>query len=116
MKNTFLQRYNDFIDNNQVAMFSFSTCPFCRRAKDLLEQENIPYAAIELDELEDNEGNEIRAVLGKKDKTNVGSQHFHCRYLHWWLQRRKSGTRAIDGIGRAGNHVEEYTITVMSSV
>lgn len=51
-----------------VAMFSFSTCPFCRRAKDFLEDNDIPYVSMELDELEGNRGNEIRAVLGRKTR------------------------------------------------
>ena len=56
------------IANRQVAMFSFSTCPFCRRAKDYLEASDISYSALELDKLDGNRGNEIRASLGKKVK------------------------------------------------
>eukprot|EP00429_Kryptoperidinium_foliaceum_P040195 CAMPEP_0176182096 /NCGR_PEP_ID=MMETSP0120_2-20121206/93302_1 /TAXON_ID=160619 /ORGANISM="Kryptoperidinium foliaceum, Strain CCMP 1326" /LENGTH=145 /DNA_ID=CAMNT_0017520337 /DNA_START=67 /DNA_END=501 /DNA_ORIENTATION=- len=51
---------DQFVDSNPIAMFSFSTCPFCRRAKDFLEAEGIPYQSIELDELGGNRGNEIR--------------------------------------------------------
>ena len=55
-------------------MFSFTTCPFCRRAKDYLDEKGIAYRVLELDELEGNEGNEIRAVLGKLTKrTSVPS-------------------------------------------
>ena len=68
------QQITSLIDNNDVAMFSFTTCPFCRRAKDALEERGIPYQAIELDELEGNLGNEIRAQLGRKTKrTSVPS-------------------------------------------
>jgi len=58
---------NEFVEPSpcKVKMFSFTTCPFCRSAKDYLEMEGIPYQAIELDELEGNRGNEIRATLGK---------------------------------------------------
>lgn len=57
-----------------VAMYSFTTCPFCRKAKDYLEEERIPYEAIELDLLPGNEGNEIRAELGRKTgRTSVPS-------------------------------------------
>lgn len=52
-----------FIQDNPVAMFSFTTCPFCRRSKDFLQQRGIPYGVMELDEMED--GNQIRAVLGR---------------------------------------------------
>lgn len=55
-----------FVAGNSVAMFSFTTCPFCRRAKDFLDEKGIKYNVIELDELEGNKGNEIRALLGRK--------------------------------------------------
>jgi glutaredoxin 3 len=68
------QTVDSFINDNQVAMFSFTTCPFCRRAKDVLDQKGVAYKALELDELEGNQGNEIRAVLGKRTKrTSVPS-------------------------------------------
>lgn len=61
-------------DTVPVTMFSFTTCPFCRRAKDLLEDRGVPYAVLELDELDGNGGNEIRAVLGKvTGRTSVPS-------------------------------------------
>lgn len=56
---------NNFVASNDIAMFSFSTCPFCRRAKDFLDDSGISYTAIELDELPENRGNEIRAELGR---------------------------------------------------
>ena len=61
-------KIEQFVKSNRVAMFSFSTCPFCRRAKDYFEEGGIDYAVMELDELAGNEGNEIRAVLGRKIK------------------------------------------------
>ena len=73
---------DSFIDENQVAMFSFTTCPFCRRAKDLLDEKGIDYKALELDELEGNKGNEIRAVLGKRTKrTSVPSIFIGGQYI-----------------------------------
>ena len=64
----------EFVAENQVAVFSFTTCPFCRRAKDFLDERGIEYAALELDELPGNDGNEIRAVLGRKTgRTSVPS-------------------------------------------
>lgn len=76
-----------FITGNQkqqarVAMFSFSTCPFCRRAKDYLDEKGILYSAMELDELDGNEGNQIRAVLGKMTKrTSVPSIFVGGQYI-----------------------------------
>lgn len=55
----------EFVDSNPVALYSFTTCPFCRKAKDFLDEEKIHYTAVELDLLPGNEGNEIRSVLGK---------------------------------------------------
>ena len=65
-----------------VVLFSFTTCPFCRRAKDYLEEKGIAYTSMELDELEGNEGNEIRAVLGKKTmRTSVPSIFVNGNYI-----------------------------------
>ncbi|KAL7525220.1 hypothetical protein ACHAXR_002697 [Thalassiosira sp. AJA248-18] len=64
----------NFIGETPVAMYSFTTCPFCRKAKDFLEEKSIPYESIELDLLPGNEGNEIRAELGRMTKrTSVPS-------------------------------------------
>lgn len=72
----------DFISSSPIAMYSFSTCPFCRKAKDFLEDQNIAYSAIELDLLEDNRGNEIRAALGKMTKrTSVPSIFINGNYI-----------------------------------
>lgn len=71
-----------FIKGNNVAMFSFTTCPFCRRAKDALEENGVSHRAIELDELDGNKGNEIRAVLGKMTKrTSVPSIFVRGKYI-----------------------------------
>lgn len=69
-------KIDSFINDRStpVSMFSFSTCPFCRRAKDYLDERGISYNVMELDQLEGNEGNEIRAALGKQVKrTSVPS-------------------------------------------
>jgi glutaredoxin 3 len=69
----------DFISNAEtsgvpIAMFSFTTCPFCRGAKDYFDKEGIRYVSLELDELDGNLGNEIRSVLGKMTRrTSVPS-------------------------------------------
>ena len=63
-----------FVAGSPVAMYSFTTCPFCRKAKDYLEEMSIPYVSIELDLLPGNEGNEIRAELGRMTRrTSVPS-------------------------------------------
>jgi len=73
---------NDFIGQNKMAMYSFSTCPFCRRAKDYLDGEGIQYSVVELDELPGNEGNEIRATLGRMtQRTSVPSIFINGKYI-----------------------------------
>jgi len=78
-------KINNFINsgsNNNVVMFSFSTCPFCRRAKDYLEEQDIAFQSMELDELDDNQGNEIRAALGRRTKrTSVPSIFVNGQYI-----------------------------------
>jgi glutaredoxin 3 len=53
-----------YIADNKVMMFSFSTCPFCKNAKKLLDDMGVGYTAIELNEMEG--GMAIRAELAKK--------------------------------------------------
>lgn len=73
---------DDFITSNEVAMFSFTTCPFCRRAKDALDERGVTYKSIELDELKGNEGNAIRAELGRRTKrTSVPSIFVRGQYI-----------------------------------
>ena len=77
-----IESIENFISSSPVAMYSFTTCPFCRKAKDFLEDQNITYTAIELDLLEDNKGNEIRAALGKITKrTSVPSIFINGEYI-----------------------------------
>lgn len=73
----------EFIASNPVAIFSFSTCPFCRTAKDYLDEASIPYTSMELDLLPtENRGNEIRAQLGKLTKrTSVPSIFIGGEYI-----------------------------------
>mmetsp|Transcript_20614 Transcript_20614/g.44865 ORF Transcript_20614/g.44865 Transcript_20614/m.44865 type:complete len:234 (+) Transcript_20614:131-832(+) len=75
-------RIDNFVSENPVAMFSFTTCPFCRRAKDLFDEKGVAYKVIELDELEGNTGNEIRANLGRKTgRTSVPSIFIGGNYI-----------------------------------
>lgn len=52
------------IEDNDVLVYSFSTCPFCKKAKAALEEENIEYTAYELDQM-GKEGYQIRAELAE---------------------------------------------------
>lgn len=53
-----------YIQDNPVMVFSFSTCPFCVKAKKILDETGAKYEAIELDQLP--EGYAIRAELAEK--------------------------------------------------
>jgi glutaredoxin 3 len=73
---------NQFVADHDIAMFSFTTCPFCRRAKDALEERGLPYGVMELDELEGNAGNEYRAQLGRLTRrTSVPSIFIRGTYI-----------------------------------
>jgi len=75
-------RIDNFVSEDPVVMFSFSTCPFCRRAKDFLDEKGVKYEVLELDELEGNAGNEIRANLGRKTgRTSVPSIFIGGNYI-----------------------------------
>ena len=73
---------DQFIQDNTIAMFSFTSCPFCRRAKDYMDEHDITYNVMELDELPGNNGNQIRAILGRKTKrTSVPSIFIQGQYI-----------------------------------
>ena len=50
-------------------MFSWTRCPFCMKAKALLDSKSAKYTAVELDKMDD--GNAIRAQLAE-----VSMQHY----------------------------------------
>ena len=50
---------------NKIVMFSFTIYPFWRSAKDYLNVKIITYETIELDEIDGNNGNIVRASSGK---------------------------------------------------
>jgi glutaredoxin 3 len=55
-----------FVNENPVAMFSFTTCPFCIKAKKALDDRGIKYAVRELDAEGGNRGSAVRAELGRR--------------------------------------------------
>ena len=55
-------RTNGLINDNPVLMFSFTTCPFCVKAKGVLDGMNAKYTVVELDV--DPDGKAIRAEMG----------------------------------------------------
>lgn len=51
----------DALDSNQVVVFSKTYCPYCVRAKKLLDQKKIAYELFELDLRDD--GNELHSQI-----------------------------------------------------
>ncbi|ORY48322.1 glutaredoxin [Rhizoclosmatium globosum] len=75
------------IANNKVMVFSKSSCPYCRKAKALLQSYNVAFEAIEIDTRED--GSEIQGYLlsktGQRTVPNIfiGQKHIGgCDDLH----------------------------------
>ncbi|KAI4614418.1 uncharacterized protein J4E88_000174 [Alternaria novae-zelandiae] len=56
-------KVQSIIDENPVAVFSKSYCPYCRQAKQLLSDSGAKFYAIELDQVDD--GSAIQSTLGE---------------------------------------------------
>jgi glutaredoxin 3 len=56
-------RIDGLVDNNPVFMFSFTTCPFCIKAKQVLDDIGAKYTVVELDT--DPDGKAIRAEMAE---------------------------------------------------
>ena len=66
-KNAINKRIDATIASAPVVLFSFSTCPFCLKAKSLLNEVKVKSSLITIVECdEDPEGNAIRAELGRR--------------------------------------------------
>ncbi|EDU39485.1 GrxC Glutaredoxin [Pyrenophora tritici-repentis] len=55
-------KVQSIIDENAVAVFSKSYCPYCRQTKQLLTDKGAKFYAIELDQVDD--GSAMQAALG----------------------------------------------------
>ena len=55
-------RMDGLVKDNSVLMLSFATCPFCIKAKELLNEKGTTYKVVELDQ--DPDGKAIRAEMG----------------------------------------------------
>ncbi|KAF3044870.1 Glutaredoxin [Didymella pomorum] len=56
-------KVQSIIDENAVAVFSKSYCPYCRQAKQLLSDKGAKFYAIELDQVDD--GSAIQSALAE---------------------------------------------------
>ncbi|KAI8854078.1 thioredoxin-like protein [Chytridium lagenaria] len=78
---------NTLINDNNVMVFSKSFCPYCKKAKSLLDSLNVKYTAVELDN--ESNGSEIQGVLaeisGQRTVPNIYINKTHvggCDALH----------------------------------
>jgi len=68
------------VTSTAVVMYSFSSCPFCKRAKQLLDSKGAAYEVMELDELPS--GAALRARLGTRTgRTSVPSIFIGGEYI-----------------------------------
>ena len=74
------QTLDAHIEGSAAVLFSFTSCPFCKRAKELLDSKGATYAVVELDESAD--GAAMRARLGARTgRTSVPSVWVAGEYL-----------------------------------
>ncbi|KAK6335639.1 hypothetical protein TWF696_002406 [Orbilia brochopaga] len=57
------EKAQKFIDENPVAVFSKSYCPYCKASKALLTEVNANFNVMELDQIDD--GSDIQAALAE---------------------------------------------------
>lgn len=63
------QKVQSIIDENPVAVFSKSYCPYCRASKATLTELGASFYVIELDQVDD--GRELQDALGEISKQNT---------------------------------------------
>ena len=51
----YLERLNQIVNEKQAVVVSTTYCPYCTKAKKLLDQNNIEYREIMLDEINEND-------------------------------------------------------------
>lgn len=68
-----LSGFEKYVRPNKVFMFSKSYCPYCTKAKGLLNELNVPFEFIECDEvsLSESEASELYKKSGIKSYPNI---------------------------------------------
>jgi len=69
----------DFIKNNEVMMFSKTTCPFCTKIKELFNSLHVEFTVFELDKQENMRElqNALLAISGQKTVPNIFIREQH---------------------------------------
>ncbi|XP_037086398.1 thioredoxin reductase 1, cytoplasmic-like isoform X2 [Pollicipes pollicipes] len=104
-----------FINDNKVAVFSKSWCPFCEKVKNLLKTNNIPFEAYELDLSED--GAAIQDALlertAQKTVPNVFVNGQHLGGCDTTLQAHADGRLRAMLNGGGGDAQYDYDLVVI---
>jgi len=59
------QRIDGLLEENGVVVFSKTWCPYCTKAKALLQAEGVRFASVELDLMPQDEADEMQTTLGQ---------------------------------------------------
>ena len=78
-----LEQVEQYIKENNVMVFSKSTCPFCSKIKQLFDSLSIKYHAIELDQM--GEFTFIKRKLWEKGGIGFYSNHSELYFCVWTL-------------------------------
>ncbi|GAB7353034.1 hypothetical protein MBLNU459_g3590t1 [Dothideomycetes sp. NU459] len=69
----------DIIDNNAVAVFSKSYCPYCKATKELLSKLGAQYYTLELDQIDDGAAiqDALQQITNQRSVPNIfiGKEH-----------------------------------------
>jgi glutaredoxin 3 len=100
------QRIDQLIDANPVLMLSFTTCPFCIRAKQVLDANKATYSVVELDQ--DPDGKAIRAVMGDMlGRTSVPAIWINRQFIGGCNDGPLGGIVKLDESGKLGGMLRE---------
>jgi glutaredoxin 3 len=93
------QKINNYVDSNPVLMFSFTTCPFCIKAKEILDAKGAKYTVVELDKQED--GKAIRAEMGDMlGRTSVPAIWIETQFVGGCNDGPMGGVNGLEREGR----------------
>lgn len=90
-----------FIDKNPVAMLSFTNCPYCKKAKEILNESGAVYETMELDKMPSG-GLEFRSELAQiTDRTSVPAIWIGGTFVGGCNDGGESGT-GLSGLEKEG--------------
>ncbi|KAJ1637499.1 thioredoxin-like protein [Pavlovales sp. CCMP2436] len=97
---------DSLIADNPVVVFSFTTCPFCIKAKQLLDAKGVTYKSVELNDMAD--GYAIRAELAERTgRTSVPAVYIGGEYVGGCNDGGMGGIITMDKQGRLATMLKE---------